>query len=123
MAIDRHRRKPLLGNTYGGLSGPALKPVALRVVYEVAQVVDDPHRGHRRHWLAGRRARLLDTPARRRCRWARRSLRTRCCRVRLVDELEAWLAATGFGTPREIVGAALPQRRDKPSVKGVEYRP
>ena len=42
MALDRHKRKPLLGNTYGGLSGPALKPVALRVVYEVAQVVDIP---------------------------------------------------------------------------------
>ena len=42
MAIDIHRGKPLLGNTYGGLSGPALKPVALRVVYEVAQVVDIP---------------------------------------------------------------------------------
>jgi dihydroorotate dehydrogenase (NAD+) catalytic subunit len=39
MAIDLQRRRPLLGNTYGGLSGPALKPVALRVVYEVAQVV------------------------------------------------------------------------------------
>jgi dihydroorotate dehydrogenase (NAD+) catalytic subunit len=32
MAIDRRRRKALLGNVYGGLSGPALKPVALRVV-------------------------------------------------------------------------------------------
>ncbi|MEZ4595349.1 MAG: dihydroorotate dehydrogenase [Chloroflexota bacterium] len=42
MAIDRRARKPLLGNAYGGLSGPALKPVALRVVYEVAQVVDIP---------------------------------------------------------------------------------
>ncbi|MDQ3938366.1 MAG: dihydroorotate dehydrogenase, partial [Chloroflexota bacterium] len=42
MAIDRRGRRPLLGNTYGGLSGPALKPVALRVVYEVAQVVDIP---------------------------------------------------------------------------------
>ena len=42
MAIDRMRRKALLGNVYGGLSGPALKPVALRVVYEVAQVVKIP---------------------------------------------------------------------------------
>jgi dihydroorotate dehydrogenase (NAD+) catalytic subunit len=42
MAIDPRRRRPLLGATYGGLSGPALKPVALRVVYEVAQVVDIP---------------------------------------------------------------------------------
>ena len=36
------RSGPFLGNTYGGLSGPAIKPVALRIVYEVAQVVDIP---------------------------------------------------------------------------------
>ena len=36
------RTKPLLGNIYGGLSGPAIKPVALRIVYEAAQVVDIP---------------------------------------------------------------------------------
>ena len=35
MAIDIHRRKPVLGNTYGGLSGPAVKPVALRMVHQV----------------------------------------------------------------------------------------
>ena len=38
----RRRTKPLLGNIYGGLSGPAIKPVALRIVYEVSQVVDIP---------------------------------------------------------------------------------
>ena len=59
MAIDRVRRRPLLGNVYGGLSGPALKPVALRVVYEVAQTVKHPDRRHRRRRLARRRARLL----------------------------------------------------------------
>ena len=42
MALGPTGRGPFLGNTYGGLSGPALKPVALRVVYEVAQVVDIP---------------------------------------------------------------------------------
>ncbi|MDQ2965908.1 MAG: dihydroorotate dehydrogenase, partial [Chloroflexota bacterium] len=42
IAVAPSRRKPLLGNVYGGLSGPAIKPVALRVVYEVAQVVDIP---------------------------------------------------------------------------------
>jgi dihydroorotate dehydrogenase (NAD+) catalytic subunit len=42
MAMDRARRKPFLGNTYGGLSGPAIRPVALRIVYEVAQVVRIP---------------------------------------------------------------------------------
>jgi dihydroorotate dehydrogenase (NAD+) catalytic subunit len=35
MAIDIKTRKPLLGNTYGGLSGPAIKPVALYMVYQV----------------------------------------------------------------------------------------
>ncbi|MBC7335388.1 MAG: dihydroorotate dehydrogenase [Clostridia bacterium] len=36
MAIDLTRRRPYLGNVVGGLSGPAIKPVALRLVWEVA---------------------------------------------------------------------------------------
>ncbi len=42
MAIDIDKRKPLLGNITGGLSGPAIKPVALAIVYEVAGAVDLP---------------------------------------------------------------------------------
>jgi dihydroorotate dehydrogenase (NAD+) catalytic subunit len=42
MAIDIYRRRPLLGNRSGGLSGPAIKPVALAMVYEVARTVDLP---------------------------------------------------------------------------------
>lgn len=42
MAIDIKRGKPRLGNTTGGLSGPAIKPVALYMVYEVAKVVHIP---------------------------------------------------------------------------------
>ena len=42
MAIDWRRRRPILGNTLGGLSGPAIKPLALRCVYQVAQEVDVP---------------------------------------------------------------------------------
>jgi dihydroorotate dehydrogenase (NAD+) catalytic subunit len=42
MAIDIKTRKPLLGNTYGGLSGPAIKPVALYMVYQVFKAVDIP---------------------------------------------------------------------------------
>ena len=37
MRIDIHTRQPLLANVTGGLSGPAIKPIALRMVYEVAQ--------------------------------------------------------------------------------------
>jgi dihydroorotate dehydrogenase (NAD+) catalytic subunit len=42
MAIDWRRRRSMLGNGFGGLSGPAIKPIALRAVYQVAQTVDTP---------------------------------------------------------------------------------
>ena len=42
MAIDWRKKKPLLGNVMGGLSGPAIKPVALRCVYQVAGAVKIP---------------------------------------------------------------------------------
>jgi dihydroorotate dehydrogenase (NAD+) catalytic subunit len=42
MAIDLSKRRPLLGNVSGGLSGPAIKPVALFMVYSVAQAVKVP---------------------------------------------------------------------------------
>jgi len=42
MKIDIHTRKPVLGNTMGGLSGPAIKPVALRCVYQVHKAVKIP---------------------------------------------------------------------------------
>lgn len=42
MAIDWRRRRPVLGNKIGGLSGPAIKPLALRCVWQVAQKVDVP---------------------------------------------------------------------------------
>ena len=42
MKIDIHKKKPLLGNTLGGLSGPAIKPVAVRMVYQVAKAVKLP---------------------------------------------------------------------------------
>lgn len=42
MAIDIHRRRPVLAQNFGGLSGPAVKPVALRMVYEVAHTVKIP---------------------------------------------------------------------------------
>ena len=42
MAIDLKTRRPALANVIGGLSGPAIKPVALRMVYQVAQKVSIP---------------------------------------------------------------------------------
>ena len=42
MRIDTVTRRPILGNNMGGLSGPAVKPVAVRMVYQVACAVDLP---------------------------------------------------------------------------------
>lgn len=42
MAIDLNRRRPVLANVTGGFSGPAIKPIALRMVWQVAQAVKLP---------------------------------------------------------------------------------
>lgn len=42
MAVDWRKRRPILGGVLGGLSGPAIKPLALRVVYQVASAVEIP---------------------------------------------------------------------------------
>src|SRR5581483_11459403 len=42
LAIDARTRRPRLGAGFGGLSGPAIKPIALRMVYECAQAVHIP---------------------------------------------------------------------------------
>lgn len=42
LAIDIYNRKPIFNNITAGLSGPCIKPIALRMVYEVNQVVDVP---------------------------------------------------------------------------------
>lgn len=42
MAIDWKKRRPILGNVLGGLSGPAIKPLALRIVWQVSQAVPVP---------------------------------------------------------------------------------
>lgn len=122
LAIDRSRRRPLLGNTYGGMSGPALKPIALRVVFEIAQVVDVPIVGIGGigsledvidYLMAGATAVAVGTAL-----FADPALP-----VRLIDELAAHCASNGLSSPCELVGAALPARRSRPSAKGVEYRP
>lgn len=42
MAVDWRKRKPMLGNIVGGLSGPAIKPIALRCVFQVSRAVKLP---------------------------------------------------------------------------------
>ncbi len=42
MAVDVHTRRPILGNVTGGLSGPAIRPIALRMAWEACKAVDIP---------------------------------------------------------------------------------
>jgi dihydroorotate dehydrogenase (NAD+) catalytic subunit len=122
IAVAPGRTRPLLGNTYGGLSGPAVKPVALRIVFEAAQAVDIPivaiggitDLTDVLDFLAvGAVAVQVGTAI-----FADPTLP-----VRLVDELAAECRRRGIGSHRDLVGTALPTRPGAPSVKGVEYRP
>ena len=45
MAIDLKKKKPVFNNTYAGLSGPAIKPIALRMVHQVSHAVNIPVMG------------------------------------------------------------------------------
>jgi dihydroorotate dehydrogenase (NAD+) catalytic subunit len=122
MALRRDRSGPFLGNTYGGLSGPAIKPVALRIVYEVAQVVRIPIVAIGGvtglddvldFLAAGAVAVQVGTAI-----FADPTLP-----VRLADELAAECGRRGLASYRPLVGTALPSRPGSTSAKGVEYRP
>ncbi|MBO8155303.1 MAG: dihydroorotate dehydrogenase [Bacillaceae bacterium] len=42
MRFDLHKKRPIIANETGGLSGPAIKPIALRMIYQVRQALDLP---------------------------------------------------------------------------------
>ena len=122
IAVAADRRRPFLGNIFGGLSGPAIKPVALRIVYEVAGVVDIPivaiggvtELADVLDYLAvGAVAVQVGTAI-----FADPTLP-----VRLVDELAAECRRRGLDGYRPLIGTALPRTAGAPSAKGVEYRP
>ena len=122
IAVDPSRNRPFLGNTYGGLSGPAIRPVALKVVYEVAQVVSIPivaiggivELADVLDYLAvGAVAVQVGTAI-----FADPTLP-----VRLIDELAAECGRRGLESYRPLIGTALPARTGASSAKGVEYRP
>ena len=122
IALAPSRKRPLLGNIYGGLSGPAIKPVALRIVYEVSQAVDIPvvaiggvtELADVLDFLAvGAVAVQVGTAI-----FADPTLP-----VRLVDELTEECERRGVTSYADLIGTALPPKPGVPSSKGVEYRP
>jgi dihydroorotate dehydrogenase (NAD+) catalytic subunit len=122
LAVSPDRTRAFLGNTYGGLSGPAIKPVALRIVYEVAQVVSIPI------IAIGGVTNLDDVLDFLACGAVAVQVGTAIFAdpelpVRLSDELRAECLRRGLDSYRPLVGTALPKHAGAPSSKGAEYRP
>lgn len=106
MAIDINSRRPRLGNIIGGLSGPAIRPVAVRAVYEVAREVEVPLVGCGgicgwqdavEFFLAGARAVQVGSATFRRPDTA----------VEVVRGIEQFLGQTGRSSVGELYGAMI----------------
>ena len=108
-AIDIERRRPAIATIFGGLSGPAIKPIALRCVYMAASVTSLPiiasggvmgGRDAVEFLMAGASAVQIGTA----------TFTDPAAPWRVLDELRAWCEAEGVERLDEIVGAA--RRRD-----------
>jgi len=120
LVLAPDRRGPALGAGYGGIAGPALRPVALRIVFEVAQVVDIPVLGiggvssvddALDLLAAGAAAVGVGTAA----------LADPMLPVRLADDLADACRALGIAGVADLVGTALPARSSPPSARGAEF--
>ncbi len=105
MAIDIETRRPVLANIFGGLSGPAIKPVALRMVYQVAREVEVPIMGVGGivNWqdalefiLAGATAVSIGTG----------NFINPGISEQIIDDLENYLVQQGIRDIRQLIGAA-----------------
>ncbi len=108
MSIDTRSRRPVLANNTGGLSGPAVRPVAVRMVYQVSQAVRVPVIGlggiarlddMLEFLMAGASAVQVGTAV-----FSEPSVL-----IRLIDGLEAWMIRQGITRLDEIVGCANPR--------------
>lgn len=110
MAIDWRRRQPILGNVVGGLSGPAIKPIVLRMVWQVARKVSVPIVAVGgiegiddvlEYLVAGATAVQIGTA----------NFYNPTLAGRLIDQLDQALAAQGCSHVQDIVGTLqVPQR-------------
>lgn len=108
MAVDWRKRQPILGNTVGGLSGPAIKPIVLRMVWEIAKSVSVPIIGVGgiaslddvlEFLVAGASAVQIGT-----ANFYNPSLAST-----LADGLASTLAELGYGSVRELIGMLQPR--------------
>ena len=106
MAIDIKTKKPVLGNKVGGLSGPAIKPIALKMVWDVANTVDLPIIGIGgisnskdaiEFLLAGASAVEVGTAA----------LINPFVMLEIIQGIEKYLGQQGYSSLEEIIGLAF----------------
>jgi dihydroorotate dehydrogenase (NAD+) catalytic subunit len=108
MAIDARARKPSIARTFAGLSGPAMKPVALRMVWQVCGAVDVPVIGCGgimtgtdavEFLMAGATAVQVGTA----------TFRNPLAPLEVLDGLTAFMREQGVEDVRELIGAARPK--------------
>ena len=106
LAIDLETRRPKLGNVLGGLSGPAIKPIALRMTYQVAKAVRIPVIGMGgimngadalEFMVAGARAVQVGTA----------NFVEPGAALRIAAEMESWCDARGIARVSDLVGTLL----------------
>ena len=106
MAIDPDTRKPRIANVTAGLSGPAIKPIALRMVYDAAHAVDIPVIGMggistaadvAEFMLAGATAVQIGTA----------SYWDPCATEKIVDELQRWCQDRGITRLADLTGGMI----------------
>ena len=114
------RLGPALGADYGGICGPALRPIALRVVWEVAQTVDLPVIGVGGVASVGDVLDFLAVGASA-VGVGVAAMADPMLPVRLADELADACRERGMVAVRELVGTALPKRPTAASTRGAEY--
>ena len=107
LAVDVRRRKAVLPRARGGLSGPAIKPIALRIVYDIAKAVRVPVIGCGgisngqdaiEFLMAGATAVQVGTA----------TFANPRALLDVIEGIEAWLGANGVEDVNEIIGCALP---------------
>jgi len=109
MRIDTKKRRPILGTASGGLSGPAIRPIAVHITYQVAQAVSIPIIGAGgvtsaedalEFLMAGASAVQVGTA----------TFADPLAPLRVIEGLAAYVRANGLSSIRDVIGVALPRR-------------